>query len=124
MAHFAKIENNKVTQVIAIQNDDCGNLFFPDSESHGQKFIKSIGLNGHWLQTSYNKTFRKHYAATGFTYDKTEDAFLPPKPFDSWILDKETYQWISPNPMPVDGTLYLWDEDSKSWIKHPNYDVE
>jgi len=124
MAHFAKIENNKVTEIIVIRNEDCGNLEFPKSEQVGQKFIKSIGLDGIWLQTSYNNSFRKHYAGVGFEYNAAEDAFIPPKPFSSWILDKNSYQWIPPTDHPRDGFLNIWHEETKSWIRHPNYDVE
>ena len=69
MAHFAKIENDTVTQVIVVSNDDCGGGNFPDSEPIGQTFIASLGLTGEWLQTSYNANFRANYANIGYTYD-------------------------------------------------------
>lgn len=78
MAHFAKVENGIVTQVIVVSNDDCGNLQFPKSESIGQAFLASIGLDGQWLQTSYNANFRGRYAGIGFNYDKSKDEFVPP----------------------------------------------
>lgn len=68
MAHFAKIENNVVTQVIVVANDDCGGGTFPDSEPIGQAFIASLGIPGTWLQTSYNATFRNAYAGINFTF--------------------------------------------------------
>jgi hypothetical protein len=78
MAHFAQIEGNRVTQVIVVDNDDCGGLNFPESESIGQEFISSIGLDGTWIQTSYNNNFRGTYASIGFTYDPELDEFVPP----------------------------------------------
>ena len=81
MAHFAKIdENNIVQQIIVVSNENCGNLDFPESESIGQNFINSIGLEGNWKQTSYNSTFRKRYAGIGFTYDPIADEFVTPWP--------------------------------------------
>jgi hypothetical protein len=69
MAHFAKVDNNIVQEVIVISNDDCNNLPFPESEPVGQAFIASLGLGGDWLQTSYNATFRLNYAGPGMTFD-------------------------------------------------------
>lgn len=76
MAHFAKIENEKVTNVIVINNETLGNLHFPDSEAVGQEFIASLGLDGTWKQTSYNGNFRGKYAGTGDTYDAELDEFI------------------------------------------------
>jgi hypothetical protein len=116
MAHFAKIDkNNKVLEVIVVNNSDCGNLDFPESESIGQSFINSIGLDGNWKQTSYNSTFRKRYAGLDDVYDESRDAFLPIKPFPSWILNEETCLWNSPIERPTDGNLYRWNEDEQSW---------
>ena len=77
MAHFAKLENNIVTQVISVSNDVCGKKY-PASESIGQAFIASLGLDGEWLQTSYNNNFRGVYAGIGYTYDVDLDEFVPP----------------------------------------------
>lgn len=116
MAHFAQIdENNIVKQIIVITNEDCGNLEFPESEIIGQNFISSIGLDGVWKQTSYNSTFRKRYAGLDDTYDENRDAFLPPKPFSSWVLNEDTYLWEAPIERPSDGKLYMWNEDEQSW---------
>lgn len=82
MAHFAKIENNIVTSVIVVSNDDCGGGEFPESEPIGQAFIASLGLDGLWLQTSYHANFRGVYASAGFTYDAQLDEFVPPPPFE------------------------------------------
>lgn len=115
MGHFAKIENNKVTQVIVVNNKDLQDKKFPESEPIGQKFIESIGLEGYWLQTSYNKTFRKNFAGIGSIYDKNDDAFIPEKPFDSWVLNRETFNWEAPTSQPSDGGRYFWDEESLTW---------
>jgi hypothetical protein len=81
MAHFAKMTGDLVEQVIVISNDDVDNLPFPESEPVGQAFIKSIGLDGYWLETSYNNNFRGTYAGVGFTYDASLDIFVaPPSP--------------------------------------------
>jgi hypothetical protein len=79
MAHFAKVENNIVDQVIVVSNDDCNNLEFPESEPVGQAFIASLGLSGEWLQTSYNANFRGVYAGVGYTYDEDSDCFVAPE---------------------------------------------
>jgi hypothetical protein len=118
MAHFAKIdENNIVQQIIVVSNEDCGNLEFPESESIGQNFINSIGLEGNWKQTSYNSSFRKRYAGMYDVYDESRDAFLPIKPFDSWVLNENTCLWESPIERPNDGKLYMWDEEIINWIE-------
>ena len=83
MAHFAKIENNTVKNVIVVSNDDCGGGEFPDSEPIGQEFIASLGLSGEWLQTSYNANFRGCYASIGFTYDPDNDVFVAPPSIES-----------------------------------------
>lgn len=78
MAHFAKIVNNTVEQVIVVANSDCGGGTFPASESVGQAFIASLGLEGEWKQTSYNNNFRDKYAGIGYTYDFVNDVFVAP----------------------------------------------
>jgi hypothetical protein len=116
MAHFARInENNIVDEIIVINNEDCQNLDFPESESVGQEFITSIGLSGNWKQTSYNANFRKKYSGIGDTFDETRNAFITPKPFTSWILNEDTCIWESPIERPTDGNLYRWNEDEQSW---------
>jgi len=76
MAHFARIENGRVGQVIVVNNETLGNLEFPASEAVGQAFIASLGLGGQWLQTSYNANFRGKYAGSGDTYDVVNDVFV------------------------------------------------
>jgi hypothetical protein len=78
MAHFAKVDNGIVSQVIVVNNETLGNLEFPESETVGQEFIASLGLAGTWKQTSYNATFRGKYAGSGDTYDETNDVFVSP----------------------------------------------
>lgn len=110
MTHFAKVNNGTVVQVIVAEPE-----FF-------ETFVDTS--LGEWVQTSYNTyggvhsqggiPLRKNYAAIGFTYDKEKDAFIPPKPFDSWLLNEETCLWEAPTPKP-EGP-YLWDETKKEWI--------
>ena len=114
MSHFAQInQNNIVTQVIVAEQD----------------FIDSgvVGDPSTWIQTSYNTyggqhklggtPLRKNYAGIGYTYDESRDAFIPPKPFNSWVLNETTCLWDAPTPMPEDGKPYRWDEDTTSWIE-------
>jgi hypothetical protein len=119
MAHFAEIDSNNVVIRVLVVDDT--------QEHRGQEFLADdVGLGGTWIQTSYNtyankhKTggtpFRKNYAGQGFTYDSTRDAFLPPKPYPSWILDEETCLWEAPVSRPTDG-YYKWDEKNGSWEK-------
>lgn len=83
MAHFAKVENNKVTSVIVVSNDDCGGGDFPESELIGQAFLASLGFDGTWLQCSYSGSFRGVYCGIGWSYDADADIFIaPPPPID------------------------------------------
>jgi hypothetical protein len=79
MAHFAKVDNGTVSNVIVIANENCDDLPFPESEPVGQAFIASLGLSGEWKQTSYSGSFRGTYAGIGFTYDEDSDSFVAPK---------------------------------------------
>jgi hypothetical protein len=76
MAHFAQVDNNIIRNVIVVNNSDCGGGDYPDSEPIGQAFIAAIGIDGDWLQTSYNGNFRGQYAGQGMTYDLTLDEFI------------------------------------------------
>ena len=78
MAHFARIDNGQVTQVIVVSNDDCGGGDFPESEPIGQAFIASLGIAGEWLQTSYHANFRGRFAGIGGRYDAELDQFITP----------------------------------------------
>jgi hypothetical protein len=112
MAHFAKVLNGVVIQVIVAEPE-----FF-------QTFVDTSP--GEWIQTSYNThgnvhanvgiPLRKNFAGIGFTYDHIRDAFIPPQPFPSWTLVEDTCQWTAPISYPNDGKLYLWNENTLSWI--------
>ena len=115
MAHFAKLdENNIVTSVIVVDNKDTADANGVEKEHIGAAFCERL-FGGNWKQTSYNGNIRKNYAGIGYTYDAAIDAFVPPKPFDSWILDVNTAQWNAPVAMPDDGQIYSWNESTQSW---------
>ena len=95
MAHFAKIENDVVVQVIVVDNKDTADANGVEKEYIGAAFCERL-LGGTWKQTSYNGNFRKNYAGLGYTYDSLRDAFIPPKPSDDATLDEATCQWIVP----------------------------
>ena len=114
MAHFAQIdENDTVVQVLVIEQDVIDTGLFGDPST--------------WIQTSYNTQggqhllggtpLRKNYACIGFTYDSVRDAFIPPKPYPSWLLDEETCLWNAPVPMPEpqEGYVYVWNEENMNW---------
>ena len=108
MAHFAEInENNIVLRVLVTDND------FPNE---GYDWLVE-NLGGTWVQTSYNGKIRKNFAGKGFYYDAERDAFIPPKPFESWDLNETICQWQPPVEYPTDGKIYNWDEESLSWIE-------
>jgi hypothetical protein len=114
MAHFAKIENGTVTQVNVIDED-----YFAEN--------RETRYTGTWVQTSYNTQggihllggtpLRKNYAGIGYTYDEARDAFIPPKPFNSWLLNEDTCQWDAPVAYPTDGKRYMWDEEQQQWTE-------
>jgi hypothetical protein len=115
MAHFAQLDsNNVVIQVIVVDNKDTADAFGTEKEYIGAAFCERL-FGGTWKQTSYNANFRKNYAGIGCTYDATRDAFIPFKPFLSWVLDEETCRWKAPVDMPTDG-MYSWDEATTSWV--------
>ena len=114
MSHFAKIENNIVTNVLVIGNECCDSLEFPESEPVGQEFLKSKGFEGRWIQTSYNGNFRYRYATIGGIYYEEDDVFLLPRPYPSWNLDKENYTWQAPKPVPDDRS-WAWNEEHQVW---------
>lgn len=118
MAHFAQLENNVVKQVIVVSNQDILDDKGQESEEVGIKFCSNL-LGGTWKQTSYNAKIRKNYAGIGYTYDEGRDAFIPPKPFASWLLDEDTCQWKAPVDYPTDGKRYTWDEETTSWVLIP-----
>ena len=107
MAHFAKIENGKVTQVIVVDNAN---------ETNGQEYLNSIGLEGTWVQTSYNANFGKKFAGIGDTYVASSGEFKPAKPATSWKWNAETWEWDAPKPYPTDAKSYMWNEELKDWV--------
>ena len=116
MAHFAELdENNIVLRVIVVGDDDCKDSRGNESEAVGAAFCNRL-LGGVWKQTSYTSRIRKNYAGMGFTYDEGRDAFIPPQPFPSWTLNEEVANWEPPIPYPTDGVLYIWSEESLSWV--------
>ena len=116
MAHFAQIIGDEVVKVIVVNNETIQNLPFPESEPVGVEFCQSLfGDTTIWKQTSYNVNFRKNYAGVGYTYDPVLDAFIPLKPYPSWLLNTTTCQWEAPTPYPTDGVMYQWNEESKDW---------
>jgi hypothetical protein len=117
MAYFAKLdENNVVLQVTSVHNNEL----LQDGvevESKGVQFLVDLfGENANWKQTSYNNRIRKNFAGVGYTYDAARDAFIPPQPYPSWVLNEFTCLWDAPTPMPTDGQLYDWDEPTTSWV--------
>ena len=105
MSHWAEIdENNIVLRVLVGDNSE------PDE---GEAFMNSLG--GTWVKTSYNGNIRKNYAGIGYSYDATRDAFIAPKPYDSWVLDEATCRWEAPTPYPTDGLMYQWVEADLNW---------
>lgn len=125
MAHFAKVEGGIVTEVLVISQDEIDLGLFGDPAL--------------WVQTSYNTRggvhynqqgepdgpgLRKNYAGIGYTYDPVLDAFIPPQPFPSWLLDTQTCLWNPPVPYPDDGKMYVWDEETLSWVEVPQPVVE
>jgi hypothetical protein len=115
MAHFAKVRDGLVVQVIVAEPE-----FF-------ETFVDSSP--GEWIQTSYNThggqhtlggtPLRKNYAGIGYTYDRTRDAFIPPKPFASWLLNEDTCLWDAPVAYPTDGKAYSWNEETTNWVEIP-----
>jgi len=123
MAHFCKLGiGNIVEKVVVVSND------IATTEQAGVDFLNNLyGTNDIWKQTSYNTSagehllggtpFRKNFAVKGFTYDQTKDAFIAPKPFNSWILNETTCQWEAPVEYPSDADRpYTWDEDTENWV--------
>jgi hypothetical protein len=133
MAHFAKIGlNNKVIEVHSVVNEVIYDSNGVEQENIGIDFLTKLTGWAVWKQTSYNtrggkyynsngtlgnqsKTFRKNYAGIGYTYDETRDAFIPKKPFNSWILNEDTCIWNAPVNRPEDDNIYSWNESTLTW---------
>ena len=126
MASFAKIGlNNKVIAVHSVHNKELKDANGVEEEKLGIDFLTELYGWAIWKQTSYNTIagshklggtpFRKNHAAIGYTYDEDREAFIPKKPFNSWILDEETCLWKAPVVKPDDGKTYRWNEDTQQW---------
>jgi hypothetical protein len=111
MAHFAKLGvGNIVEKVIVVSND------IAITEQAGVDFINKLyNTRDVWKQTSYNNNIRKNFAGIGYQYDQTRDAFISPKPFNSWILNENTCLWNAPVAMPIDDNRYTWNESTLTW---------
>jgi hypothetical protein len=123
MAHFTQLDaNNVVTQVIVVANSDTADANGVEKEYIGAAFCEKL-FGGTWKQTSYNGSIRKNYAGVGYAFDAERDAFIPPKPYNSWLLNEDTCLWEAPVAMPADaGTgeppkRYTWDEATTSWVE-------
>jgi hypothetical protein len=114
MAHYAKLIDNIVVDVITVSNEVVGD--YPESDAIGRAFIASLGIEGDWLETSYNNKIRKQYAGIGYTYDADADQFVAPQPYPSWTLD-DNNDWQAPTPMPDNGKMYEWNEASLAWVE-------
>jgi len=125
MAHFAQLDSaGIVQQVIVVNNSEIVDANGVEQESIGIAFCQSLfGAGTLWAQTSYNANFRKNYAGIGYTYDAVRDAFIPPQPYPSWVLNEDTCQWEAPVPYPNDGGSYAWNEgvsgeaQAFSWVE-------
>jgi hypothetical protein len=110
MSHWAELDNtNTVLRVLVGDNND------PAGDEGYQWLLDNLG--GTWVKTSYNGNIRKNYAGVGFYFDVERDAFISPKPYESWILNEETCRWEAPTPMPTDGKVYIWNETTTSWVE-------
>ena len=125
MAHFAKLDNNIVLAVHALDNHVTADSEGVEDENIGVAYLTKIHKHSNWKQTSYNTIggvhqlggtpFRKNFAGIGYAYDAVKDAFIPPKPYSSWTLNEDTCRWEAPVAYPDDGKRYTWNETTKSW---------
>jgi hypothetical protein len=128
MASFAKIGlNSKVIEVLSVHNNVLKDSNGIEQEAIGIDFLTKLTGYPVWKQTSYNTyggihssggtPLRKNHAGIGYTYDETRDAFIPPKPFNSWILNEDTCLWNAPVARPENDNMYSWNEQTLSWDK-------
>lgn len=125
MAHWAELDENNIVLRVTVGNND-------EPDEGYQWLIDNLG--GTWVKTSYNTRlgkrinpetnelteepgFRGNFAGIGYTYDEELDAFIPPKPFESWVIDEESFSWKAPLEYPNDGNAYIWDEETVSWVE-------
>ena len=111
MSHFARVTAQGIVEQVIVAEQD---------------FIYTLPDRTSWVQTSYNtyggqhpegRPLRKNYAGIGYTYDSVRDAFIPPKPYASWVLNENTCLWDAPTPCPTDGKIYNWDENTQQWVE-------
>ena len=121
MAHFAKLDENNIVISVHVVNNEVITIDGVESEQVGADFLTSLHGHPYWKQTSYNGNFRKNYTGIGDTYDETRDAFIAPKPFESWVLNEETCLWKAPVAYPTfneeNPKHYTWDEATVSWVE-------
>ena len=111
MAHFAKLGVGNIIERVEVVSNDVAT-----DEQTGVDFLNNLyGTRDTWKQTSYNNNIRKNFAGIGYTYDQTRDAFIPPKPFNSWTLDEDTCRWEAPVAKPDDEQIYQWNETDQQW---------
>jgi hypothetical protein len=125
MAYFAKLDENNIVLSVHAVEDLVITVDEVESEEKGIEFLQSIYGHPYWKQTSFNMVagvhregkipFRKNFASVDFTYDPQRDAFIPPKPFPSWLLNENTCYWNAPVPYPNDGQQYHWVEETLTW---------
>ena len=114
MSHFAQIDgNNIVTQVLVIEQDVVNTGLFGEPSSFVQTSYNTHG----GVHTLGGTPLRKNYAGIGYTYDSGRDAFIPPKPYNSWVLNETTCLWDAPVAMPTDEKMYTWDENTTNWVE-------
>jgi hypothetical protein len=111
MSHFARVNAQGIVEQVIVAEQD---------------FIDTLSDKTSWVQTSYNtrggqhpegRPLRKNYAGIGYSYDYVRDAFIPPKPYASWVMNEETCLWDAPTPYPTDGKIYNWDENNQQWVE-------
>ena len=111
MAHFAKLGKGNIIEAVHVVSNDVAL-----TEQAGIDFLNNLyNSRDVWKQTSYNGNIRKNYAGVGYSYDQTRDAFIAPKPFNSWILNEDTCRWEAPVAYPTDGEEYNWNETTTTW---------
>jgi hypothetical protein len=111
MAHFAKLGTGNIVERVEVVSNDIA-----ITEQAGSDFLNKIyNTRDVWKQTSYNNNIRKNFAGIGFSYDQQRDAFIAPKPYNSWILNETTCRWESPVAYPTDGKKYNWNESLVNW---------
>ena len=118
MAHYAFLEENNIVTEVIVGKDEAN---FDWEQQYGAfrgQLCKRTSYNTHGgVHTLGGTPLRKNYAGIGYTYDHERDAFIPPKPFASWVLNEDTCLWDAPTPYPTDGGKYKWDEDTQAWVE-------